>query len=340
MRNVMFSTQILPGLEKDRNAMTLRRPFLCILPAVLLFLGSMVFMASPVQAAPANITIKPYGSLSKTLDERAFKNALEDWVRQCNHALNEFQQMSDNVADRAFMGKNDTLRKLEEDNGHMARLQRVASPVLLRWQRHGDSDKLRPEDRKVLAVLKQYYIVPESEEGTPFLVFDRAAFNERLVPYLSPALSAYLKVHDSQPQRFFSDAACLYSVKQMGDWAVEWERFIAANQHSQYRDEAQKRYHFFMDYILFSELDNTPAFPRRTRGRMEQSWIGELLTVAVMNTGTRTAAIVNDYLSSLKNNDYKLTKGIKQEFSHAIDAPFRYRNDPETKRPGSQGPGK
>jgi len=310
-----------------------RRLVLCILPAILLLFNAMVFTASSAQTAPAYVTIKPYGSLAKALDERTFKSALEDWARQCNHVLDEFRQMSDNVADRAFMGRNDFLKELEEDNGHMARLQRVTSPVLLRWQRHGDSDKLRQDDRKVLSILKEYYIVPESAEGTPFLVFDRAAFNGRLLPYLSSALRAYLKVHDSQPQKFFYDAACRYSVKQMGGWAVEWERFIAANQHSLYRDDAQKRYHFFMAYILFSDLDNTPAFPRHTRGKMEQSWIGELRAVTAMNAGTRTATIVNDYLNALKSNDYKLSKGIKQTFSNAIEAPFRYKNAPTDKRP-------
>ena len=272
-----------------------------------------------VKTADGANLINDYGSLNGVVDEKAFRSILEAWARHCRRLVAE---MENGDADAMYWDEESGLNARLSESGHLQQLEEAVRPVLSRFGT-GDEEQLTANDRKVLALLKEQSLLPECAEGYGFLVVDHASFSKRIARYLSPALQQYLEVKNSQPTIFFADAACRYSVKEMGGWAVAWERFIIGIENDKCKEKAIEEYQFLMKYILFSELDNSPAFPAFNGGKMEKHWIGDLSAIAAEYPDSRTGAVTADFLKAIKAGGYKLPKAVKTKFQKRVAELFR-----------------
>ena len=136
------------------------------------------------------------------------------------------------------------------------------------------------------------------------------------------AYSDYMSLRDSQPSVLFTDGGCRYPVKEMGTWAVQWERYLnTVPADSVYFKEGKKRYLEFMTHILFSDLPNTPAFPRYNKSRMEKTWMAALQSVALENPGTQTSTLITEFLGKIKANDNRLSAAYGEALWNKMRSP-------------------
>jgi hypothetical protein len=295
------------------------------------FIGFFLMLAAIGLIPPApgmaqaadSLSLEDYGSLGGAVDEKAFKAALEAWIKQGNAIIEEYKAMSPDKADKAFMAENSNIVRRVSEGEALDKLDEIVEPVQERWSQDWEVDKLSADDRKVVDLLKKYGLLFEATEGSPFLLVDQPFFNNMVKPYLSPAAAEYVTVKNNHPQFFFSDGGCRYSVGEMGGWAVQWEQFINEHPDHKYKNQAEKQYRVFMEFILFSDLPNTPAFPGHEGGKMQQDWIDGLNSVASKHPGTSTAAIVKEFLTAIKSSGYKLQKTTAQKFKDRIASAFR-----------------
>ena len=287
----------------------------CLLAMVLLVPA---VSAGENEALNEALVVSDYGSLGGAVDENAFREAINGWVARCNAYVDTFKTLPADKAD-SLLVSNPPEDVLHSD-ASLIRLEEVVQPLMMRWSESWDKNNLSDDDRKVIAVLKQYGLLLDSAEGYAFLMMEEKYFNNLLKPYLSQGMQEYLTIQDSQPQYFASDAAGIYSVEKMGGWAVEWERYLSSKPTGMCMGKAKERYEFFMDYILFSTMDNTPAFPRSNGGKMEVSWRNALDAIASQYPDTQTASIITKFLDAIKANNYKLSTTIQNSFTTQISA--------------------
>lgn len=257
------------------------------------------------------------------VDEAGLKAALEAWVQACNAVLGRLEGMAPDEAAMTMLAWADedpfASADVEAMDKHMA--------VLLdRWlsARYGHPQTpLGADDQKVLALLASYGLIPQMAEGTTFFTADVSALRKR-VSFVPPvaAYSDYMSLRDSQPSVLFTDGGCRYPVKEMGTWAVQWERYLnTVPADSVYFTAGKKRYLEFMTHILFSDLPNTPAFPHHNKGRMEKAWIAALQSVALENPGTQTTALIMEFLDKIKANDNRLSAAYAKALWNKMHSP-------------------
>ena len=252
--------------------------------------------------------------------EPAFRASLQGWERYYGKMIGNIASLPPEKADEAFFRngtETDFCDELQSSEA-LDKLQASVGPLLSRWAESRKQGRLAPADRDVLALLQQHGLRPEFGEGTPFLQVDNAFFVKKLKGNFSPDLRACLDLAETQPSSFFSDGGCRYSVVEMGNWAVQWERFLAEHPGNARRADVERRYEFFMDFILFSTLDNTPAFPRSNKRKMKSEWQASLRTVAERNSGTRTAALIEAYLAAIQKDGFQLSGKNKKIFRNRM----------------------
>lgn len=254
------------------------------------------------------------------VDGAVLKAALEAWVQACNAVLGRLEGMEPDEAATTMLAWADedpfASADVEAMDKHMAAL-------LDRWlsARYGHPQTpLGADDQKVLAA---YGLIPQMAEGTTFFTADVNVLRKR-VSFEPPvaAYSDYMSLRDSQPSVLFTDGGCRYPVKEMGTWAVQWERYLnTVPADSVYFTKGKKRYLEFMTHILFSDLPNTPAFPHYNKGRMEKAWMTALRSVALENSGTQTAALITEFLDKIKVNDNRLSAAYAEALWNKMRSP-------------------
>lgn len=257
------------------------------------------------------------------VDEAVLKAALEAWVQACNAVLGRLEGMTPDEAAMTMLAWADedpfASADVEAMDKHMAAL-------LDRWlsARYGHPQTpLGADDQKVLALLASYGLIPQMAEGTTFFTADVTVLRKR-VSFDPPvaAYSDYMSLRDSQPSVLFTDGGCRYPVKEMGTWAVQWERYLnTVPADSVYFTAGKKRYLEFMTHILFSDLPNTPAFPRSNKGRMEKTWMAALQSVALENPGTQTSALITEFLGKIKTNGNRLSAAYEEALWNKMRSP-------------------
>ena len=257
------------------------------------------------------------------VDGAVLKAALEAWVQACNAVLGRLEGMEPDEAATTMLAWADedpfASADVEAMDKHMAAL-------LDRWlsARYGHPQTpLGADDQKVLALLAAYGLIPHMAEGTTFFTADVNVLRKR-VSFEPPvaAYSDYMSLRDSQPSVLFTDGGCRYPVKEMGTWAVQWERYLnTVPADSVYFTKGKKRYLEFMTHILFSDLPNTPAFPHYNKGRMEKAWMTALRSVALENSGTQTAALITEFLDKIKVNDNRLSAAYAEALWNKMRSP-------------------
>ena len=308
------------GTHHTENSTVKRLSFFSASCLLALLLSPSLAVSAFGQTNSTGLVIKDFGSLDGAVNEKKFKPALAAWVRHCNKLMERFKTLPQEKVDKLFIeGK--ALDALRQD-GPLFALEEIVEPVLARWAEvpRGEEDKqLSAADRKVIALLRQYGIMPGTVEGSPFLAADEAFFTTLFVPFLSPAASGYMAVRNSQPQNFFYTHGCYYTNEEMGGWAVAWEKYLNSRPAGVYAQDAAKRYQVIMKYLLFGEakLEIQPAF---TDGKMVEHWIAGLQAVAAGHPQSRTAALVSDYLAVIKADGYKLPAAVKKTFAAKIAA--------------------
>lgn len=261
-------------------------------------------------------------SSNGAVDEAALKTALNTWVQNCNAVLGKYKDMDSNRTAKEVItwSDHDTFIRSGIDA-----VENCVSPLLERWMKNRylkSHATLSADDQKILDILANYGLIPEIAEGSPFLTADLITLRKRVI--LDPSVAAYtsyVALLDSQPQILFSDGGCRHSVKKMGTWAVQWEQYLkTVPVDSFYFTEGKKRYLEFATYILFSDLPNTPAFPKYNNGKMEDYWMEELKIVTSENPGTETAALITEFLVKVKAGGNKLAPSAKKALLTKLNA--------------------
>ena len=160
-------------------------------------------------------------------DNAALKTALESWVQECNAVLSTYQAMAPDKAAEAIMAWEDESPFPDKS---IEAVQNSAEPLLNRWINSLyalPKVPLSADDKKMLGVLADYGLLPQMAEGIPFLTVDMNVLRKR-ISFEPPmvAYTAFRALLDSQPTVLFADGGCLYSVKEMGTWAVQWEHYL------------------------------------------------------------------------------------------------------------------
>ena len=279
--------------------------------------GAPLQKAGTVAAAAEGVRVERMAAPQATdmafngaVDEAALQAALDTWAQACNAAFGRLEGMAPHKAAMTLLAWAD---EAPFDATSMEAVEKSVADVLNRWMmaRYGyPQTPLGADDQKVLNLLAAYGLIPQLGEGTPFLEADTSTLRKRvrLEPPVA-AYTAYVALLDSQPSVLFADGGCRHSVKEMGTWAVQWERYLkTVPADSVYFTEGKKRYHTFLSHILLSDLPNTPAFPGYNKGRMEKEWIAELKLVAAENPGTQTAALITEFLGTIRANGNRLSR--------------------------------
>ena len=257
------------------------------------------------------------------VDEAALKTALDAWIEACNAVLGRLESMAPDEAARGMLAWTD---EAPFDPASIGDMDKSMEALLGRWMsaRYGHPQTpLGADDQKVLALLAAYGLVPQMAEGITFFAADVSALRKR-VSFEPPvaAYSDYMSLRDSQPSVLFTDGGCRYPVKEMGTWAVQWERYLnTVPADSVYFKEGKKRYLEFMTHILFSDLPNTPAFPRYNKNRMEKTWMAALQSVALENPGTQTSTLITEFLGKIKANDNRLSAAYGEALWNKMRSP-------------------
>ena len=257
------------------------------------------------------------------VDEAALKTALDAWIEACNAVLGRLESMAPDEAARGMLAWTD---EAPFDPASIGDMDKSMEALLDRWMsaRYGHPQTpLGADDQKVLALLAAYGLVPQMAEGITFFAADVSALRKR-VSFEPPvaAYSDYMSLRDSQPSVLFTDGGCRYPVKEMGTWAVQWERYLnTVPADSVYFKEGKKRYLEFMTHILFSDLPNTPAFPRYNKNRMEKTWMAALQSVALENPGTQTSTLITEFLGKIKANDNRLSAAYGEALWNKMRSP-------------------
>ncbi|MDL2216114.1 hypothetical protein LJB81_00105 [Desulfovibrio sp. OttesenSCG-928-M14] len=288
--------------------------------AVLLGKKDGIWRITDIVSTP--LVMGDFDSMRGVVDEAQFRESLKAWIRLCNRFILKFRDVPREEADILFQ-KNPSFRNLQ-DSDELARLDKIVRPVLNRWEEYGGPEKLGSDDRAVGELLEEYGIRFATAEGYPMLLVNQAFFINMLTPYLSQATVSYLAIRANQPDHYFDASACYYSHAEMGDWAVIWERYlnnpaVLKATDSGYVKDAAKRYKAIMDYLLFSELESTPAFPKPNR-QMQDAWADGLRGIADTYSKTKTANILREFLRTIEPDARMLTPETKATFTAKIAA--------------------
>lgn len=243
-------------------------------------------------------------------DDAALKTALETWVQKCNAVLSRYQAMEPEKAAADIMSWEDEAPFSDKD---FEAVEKSVAPLLERWVNAAfgfPKVPLSADDLKMFDMLAEYGLIPDFGEGSAFLMPDVSTLRKR-ISFNSPVeeYAAYMKLADSQPQKLFSDGACLYSVTDMGIWAMQWELFLrSVDANSIYFNKGKYRFIEFANFILFSLLPNTPAFPEYNGGKMTAEWLQELETLVKAHPEMKTAELIREFVKTVKANGNKLSQ--------------------------------
>ena len=267
------------------------------------------------------------------VDETALKSALTEHATYCNAVLKQYESKDPNKAAKEVMGwetynnpfRNGIIDNEDYDNEAFYKIASIVNPLLSRWietQAYNSEVALNADDQKIMDLLTKYGMKPYTCEGDPELHVDVAFFRKR-VKLDNPAFIGFVNLLNSQPDMLYSDGGCRYSVKEMGNWAVQWEKYLKTVQKNKlFRAEARKHYLDFVEFILFSDLPNTAAFPDYNNYVMENEWMEQLESVAAENQGTETAKLITEFIKKVKANKNKLSPAAKKEISKKMNALF------------------
>ncbi|MGE9984965.1 hypothetical protein [Desulfovibrio sp. SGI.169] len=254
------------------------------------------------------------------VDEAKLKAALTKWAQNCNAVLGKYAEM-----DSAKAAKEVITWTNDKPFAGSAEVEGSVTPLLERWQESqygGSENKLSADDQKIMNVLAKYGLMPKSIEGYPCLMADLVLLRKKISLDIR-AYTDFLLLLDTQPQILFSDGGCRHSVKEMGTWAIEWEKYLKTVANDKfYSSEGKKRYLEFVNYILLSDLPNTPAFPSHNNGKMTEDWMEALQNVAQENQGTATAALITKFIEKVRANGNKLSPAIQKAISENLNKLF------------------
>ena len=312
----------------------------CFALSMFLGLGTNYAAATSV---PKNVAADPLPipqdsdvACNGAVDEAALKDALTEYAAYCNAALMKYEnkdptEMAKEVISWDTWNNPFSNYYTEEANEASYRneaffkIARIVEDLVDRWRKtqYKNSEVvLNADDQKIINLLAKYGIKPVIIEGIADLEIDVAFFRKRvMINY--PAFTGFVIVLNSQPEILYSEDSCRYSVKEMGTWAVQWEQYLKRHQKDKFFcTEGRKHYLEFVDFILFSELRYTPAFPDYNNYAMESEWMEQLESVAAENPGTETAKLISEFLKKVKANKNKLSPAAKKEISQKMNALF------------------
>lgn len=251
-------------------------------------------------------------------DAAALKTALSGWTRHVDRLADEIRALpEDKRLERALSGE------AGADLGESPAFEALGAALEGCLERLGDrvgeeeSMSSSAAIRPLREVLNRHGVTIDVGEGSYFIVPEQDAVLSRVMPSLPEDARAVAALLLKQPRRFFEDAGCLHGVEEMGGWAVEWETLLARGLAPDAARAAGDRYRFFMEHLLWSEMDNTPTFDRRS-GRMGKEWADGLRAVGRAHPNTRTAAVIAAYLDALKPGGMKRSAQARKRAEAAI----------------------
>ena len=287
-----------------------------LLPLFILGLMSSSF----AQPNDTSLVLEDMESFAGAIDESEFIPALNGWIQKSHAFIEQFKAASPQEADALFFDENlwDDLAFSQE----LERVQESIQPVFARWSEHWDLSQLAPQDSRLASLLESYGLKFSQAEGAGYLAVDEVFFANLFQPFLGQESRAYLEIQKQIPSRWFSDAALIYPLGEMGDWAILWENYLTTHSatDSPYGQTARNQYRQIMDILFFCDMDNTPAFPSWNKGKMEQEWMQELQAIAAKHADSQTAGIILGFLQKIKADGYTLSATTKKDITAQISA--------------------
>jgi hypothetical protein len=163
---------------------------------------------------------------------------------------------------------------------------------------------LRPEPEaqqradSLVAFLMAHGIWPAHVEGDTYLFANESLLLQRLGPYLTGGMRAFLRMQAAEQRRpTAGDAALMIPLRELTERLRSAERFLDAYPEAAVWDVVQSRYRWYLAVYL-SGLPNSPAFDWRT-GDLHPAWRESIERYAADHAGTESGRLVLSYLEQL-----------------------------------------
>jgi hypothetical protein len=140
-------------------------------------------------------------------------------------------------------------------------------------------------------------------EGQTHFEVSEAMLLDRLGPYLTPGMQAYLRVRDrEQASPTAADASLMISLDELAARMLGAEEFLRTYPDSPLRDQVSSSYARYLVFYL-GGIDNRPAFDTPTR-RMQPEWRRSLEAFAAQHGDTEAGRTTSRYLALLGRSDF------------------------------------
>lgn len=282
-------------------------------------LFALLFMSLSVHAAEATHELR-------SENEPRFNELLAKWDDFCSKALAQFNGLSREEAGRLFISDKSPLNlNAFSDSEELKALENASQPLLQRWVAIEDENRLNNADKAALGQLIRHGLMPQQTEGMPYLLPDMSFFGLKISGKFDEGMREYVKVKAVQPTVLFDDEAFIYTLREMGGWAVSWERFLKKHRSGPSHDAGLKEYRIYMDCLMFSDLANSRAFETPEKGkmaRMPREWQETLAALVRIFPNTATAKLLAGYLADLKKVDFTEDKPTIERYKQLLEAAF------------------
>ena len=140
-------------------------------------------------------------------------------------------------------------------------------------------------------------------EGQTHFEVSEAMLLDRLGPYLTPRMQAYLRLRDREQARpAAADASLMISLDELAARLLAADEFLRTYPESPVRDEVSASHARYLVFYL-GGIDNRPAFDRATR-RMQPEWRRSLEAFAAEHGDTEAGQTTSRYLALLGRNGF------------------------------------
>lgn len=186
--------------------------------------------------------------------------------------------------------------------------------------------KLLPSDSTVIGRLLASGIAIESiGEGEVEPRTERYYYYRIFRPYLTPETERYARLTADNDTQFCEDAGLTPSLETLYLRSLRWEEFLDDYPRTRYRPLIAESYKLYMQNLLFCWYDNTTTFEwewgndSRVYGMIEDYWLEELRPLLQTGPGSRTRAILEQYLTALEAQDYLYTESFEADITALFD---------------------
>jgi len=244
------------------------------------------------------------------IDVDALKTYLQKAINDRNSLLSELERTTPLQADSIFHAEKYVITA----KPYYEKISLISAPVIDRWMNVIFGDKPDKNDEKVIKLLANSGLEPfYIGEGYMEMRVSPYYYYNIFKPYVSDDTREFMKIWGDNDDLISADAGLVIPLDSLLRRCVTWEKFIDSYPKSRCRDKAMVQYGGYMWLILFSTLDNTPAFSHSEPSVINEWVLESIQEMSGRYPATETDRIIKKYLGELKENDYLYSEELENK---------------------------